>query len=127
MLALSRGGYRWSNINLRDLAETFRFGGFRSLARKHWKMGLGEMHRSLRKPAFVAALQKLIPRIQSSDLVTGRTGVRAQAVTPEGNLLDDFCVEKGQRAVHVLNAPSPAATASLAIARQVADEFDQMP
>ncbi len=82
-------------------------------------MGMGEVHRSLSKPAFVKALQKLIPQIKSSDLVTGRAGVRAQAVTQDGNLFDDFLIEKSERAIHVLNAPSPAATSALAIADQI--------
>lgn len=124
VLALSRKGYRWRDIDLPDLAETLSFKGFRSLAARHWRMGLGEMHRSVRKTAFVNALKKLIPRIESSDLIPGRAGVRAQAVTPDGNLVDDFMIEQSQRAIHVLNAPSPAATASLAIASTVADKFD---
>ena len=85
VLALSRKGYRWRDINIRDLTETLAFKGFRSLARKHCPMGLGEMHRSLRKAAFVGALQKLIPSIRESDLKPGRAGVRAQAVTVDGN------------------------------------------
>jgi L-2-hydroxyglutarate oxidase len=89
---------------------------------KYWQTGLGEMHRSLRKSAFVKALQKLIPTIRSTDLKPGRAGVRAQAVTPEGNLVDDFLIQKDDRVVHVLNAPSPAATASLAIAEHIVDQ-----
>lgn len=123
VLALSREGYRWRDVNLRDIVETFAFRGFRSLAAKHWQMGVGEMHRSLRKSAFVTALQKLIPRIRAADLQPGRAGVRAQAVTAEGNLVDDFLIEKSERAIHVLNAPSPAATASIAIAEQIVDQL----
>lgn len=123
VLALSRKGYRWRNISVADLFDTLSFPGFRSLASKHWRMGLGEMHRSLSKSAFVEALQKLIPRIRSSDLKPGRSGVRAQAVSPEGNLVDDFLILKSARAIHVLNAPSPAATASLAIATQIVDQL----
>lgn len=119
VFALSRSGYTWWDIRMADLIDAVGYRGFRSLARKHWKMGLGEMHRSLRKPAFVTALQKLIPRIQSSDLIPGRAGVRAQAVTPDGNLFDDFLIEQSDRAIHVLNAPSPAATSSLAIADHI--------
>ena len=89
-------------------------------------MGLGEMHRSLSKQAFVGALQKLIPTIQASDLKPGRSGVRAQAVTPNGELFDDFLVVPSRRAIHVLNAPSPAATSSLAIAEQVADRYEAL-
>lgn len=119
VLALSRAGYRWSDINIRDLSETLAYKGFRRLAAKHWRMGLGEIHRSLRKSAFVTALQKLIPSIRNEDLKPGRAGVRAQAVSPDGNLVDDFLIEKSERAIHILNAPSPAATASLAIAQQI--------
>lgn len=121
VLALSRQGYRWTNVNFADLASTLRFRGFRKLAVKHWRMGAGEIHRSLSKAAFVTALQKLIPSIRASDLKRGRSGVRAQAVTPSGELVDDFLIEKTGPAVHVLNAPSPAATASLAIAEKVVE------
>jgi len=120
VLAFSRGGYRWTDFQLRDVAETMRFGGFRKLAASHWRQGLGEIHRSLRKSAFVAALQKLIPAIKATDLKPGRAGVRAQAVTPQGKLVDDFLWERTDNAVHVLNAPSPAATASLAIGEEIA-------
>jgi L-2-hydroxyglutarate oxidase len=123
VLALSREGYQWRDVNLRDIFETFAYKGFRSLAAQHWKMGLGEMHRSLRKSAFVTALQKLIPSISAADLKPGRAGVRAQAVAADGNLVDDFLIEKSERAIHVLNAPSPAATASLAIAEQIVDQL----
>lgn len=125
VLALSRSGYRWRDVSPRDLMETIGFKGFRSLAAKHWRMGLGEMHRSISKHAFVTALQKLIPSIRAQDLIPGRAGVRAQAVTPDGNLVDDFMIERSDRAIHVLNAPSPAATASIAIANQIVDLFQQ--
>jgi L-2-hydroxyglutarate oxidase len=124
VLALSRLGYRWSDVRLGDLAETLTYKGFRTLAIKYWQTGLGEMHRSLRKPAFVKALQKLIPTIAASDLKPGRAGVRAQAVTPDGNLVDDFLIQKEDRTIHVLNAPSPAATASLAIAEHIVDQME---
>jgi L-2-hydroxyglutarate oxidase len=123
VFALSRSGYSWRNIRLGDLIDAITYRGFRTLARKHWRMGLGEMHRSLSKQAFVTALQKLIPRIRTNDLIPGRAGVRAQAVTPEGNLFDDFLIEPGERAIHVLNAPSPAATSSLAIASHIVDQL----
>jgi L-2-hydroxyglutarate oxidase len=123
VFALSRSGYRWLDVSPRDLWDSLGFKGFRSLAAKHWRMGMGEIHRSLSKQAFVNALQKLIPSIQASDLIPGRAGVRAQAVTPEGNLFDDFLIEHSERAIHVLNAPSPAATASLAIAEQIVDRL----
>ncbi|MFK8112843.1 MAG: L-2-hydroxyglutarate oxidase [Rubripirellula sp.] len=123
VLALSREGYRWRDIDLRDLSETLRYKGFRSLAIKHWRMGLGEIHRSLHKSAFVSALQKLIPSISAADLKPGRAGVRAQAVTADGNLVDDFLIQKRDHMIHVLNAPSPAATASLAIAQEIVGQI----
>tara|TARA_R110002049_G_scaffold305056_1_gene501015 strand:- start:64814 stop:66019 length:1206 start_codon:yes stop_codon:yes gene_type:complete len=119
VLALSRQGYSWSNVSLTDLAETMRYGGFRKLAIKHWRKGIGEMQRSLSKRAFVTALQKMVPSIRESDLIPGRAGVRAQAVTEDGGLVDDFLWEETENAIHVLNAPSPAATASMAIAEQI--------
>lgn len=124
VLALSREGYDWTKINLSDLAQTLRFGGFQKLALRHWKTGIGEMHRSLRKSVFVKALQKLLPSLRSSDLVRGRAGVRAQAVSKEGDLVDDFLFQSSESAIHVLNAPSPAATASLAIAQTIVDQID---
>ncbi|QDV65333.1 L-2-hydroxyglutarate oxidase [Crateriforma conspicua] len=124
VLAMARHGYRWSDVSVSDLAETLSFAGFRKLAGKHWRMGAGEMYRSFSKHAFTRALQKLIPSIRPTDLKPGRSGVRAQAVTPEGDLVDDFLIQRGPRSVHVLNAPSPAATASLAIARHVVDRFE---
>lgn len=123
VLALAREGYRWRDIHLRDLAETLRFSGFRTLARRHWRMGLGEIWRSANKGAFVAALQRLIPAIRPSDLIPGRSGVRAQALLPDGSLVDDFLIDQTPRAIHVLNAPSPAATASLAIGQQIVDKL----
>jgi len=121
VLALARDGYRWRDIRTTDLAETLMFSGFRKLALKHWRMGLGEMWRSASKRAFVAALQKLIPSITERDLQPGRSGVRAQAVSPDGTLIDDFVIDQTDRAIHVLNAPSPAATASLAIGQRVVE------
>lgn len=126
VLALGRAGYSWSQVNVGDLVSTLTYGGFLKLASKHWKMGAGEIHRSLSKDAFVKALQKLIPSIKSSDLVPGRAGVRAQAVTPDGNLVDDFLIQPSDHAIHVLNAPSPAATASLAIGARIVDHFADM-
>ncbi len=119
VLAFAREGYRRSDVNLRDLAETLFYRGFQKLAAKHWRMGLSEWHRSLSKSAFVDSLQKLVPRIRPEDLVPGQAGVRAQAVTLDGNLVDDFLIQSHGRVLHVLNAPSPAATASLAIAEHI--------
>ncbi len=123
VLALARKGYRWTDLSLKDLGSTFSYGGFLKLAAKYWRTGLGEMHRSLSKRAYVAALQRLIPSIRDSDLKLGRTGVRAQAVARSGELVDDFLVKRSDRAIHVLNAPSPAATASLAIADRIVQEL----
>jgi L-2-hydroxyglutarate oxidase len=125
VLALSREGYDWTKIRGSDLIETLRFGGFRRLALRHWKTGVGEMHRSLSKHAFVKALQKLMPSLKPSDLVPGRAGVRAQAVSPRGELVDDFLIQQSDSAVHVLNAPSPAATASLAIGQTIVDQIER--
>ncbi len=121
VLALAREGYRWRDLSPGDLAETLAFGGFRKLARRHWRMGWGEIWRSASKAAFVTALQRLVPAIRACDLQPGRRGVRAQAVSPTGDLVDDFVIDRTPRAIHVLNAPSPAATASLAIGQHVVD------
>jgi (S)-2-hydroxyglutarate dehydrogenase len=125
VLALAREGYSWLSVSPRDLVDTLSFAGFRRLAMKHWRMGLGEMHRSLSKQAFVEALRKLIPKLQPSDLKPGRAGVRAQAIAPDGSLVDDFQFAHSPHAIHVLNAPSPAATASLAIAEHIVGEFSR--
>lgn len=122
VLALAREGYRWRDIDVRYLQRTLGYSGFRRLIQKHWRKGLGEMNRSLRKSAFVAALQKLIPELRASDLVPARAGVRAQAVRANGELVDDFLFRSAPHVTHVLNAPSPAATASLAIARRVIEQ-----
>ena len=125
VLAMSRSGYSWKDLSVRDLSATVGYQGFRRLARTHWRAGLGEIRRSLSKGAFVKALQKLMPSIAASDLVVGRTGVRAQAVTPDGKLADDFLFAGSHCATHVLNAPSPGATASLAIAGKIIEQFQQ--
>jgi len=99
---------------------TLRFAGFRTMARKYWRTGAYEMYRSLSKRAFVSALQRLVPGLRAEDIRPGGAGVRAQAVTAGGALVDDFRIVQSADAVHVLNAPSPAATASLAIGRHIA-------
>jgi L-2-hydroxyglutarate oxidase LhgO len=119
VLAFAREGYRWTDINLRDLRETLSFSGFRAVAKKYWKMGLEENYRSLSKRAFTKALQRLVPAITGDDLTPGGSGVRAQAVASDGALLDDFVIKQTGNAVHVLNAPSPGATASLAIGERI--------
>ncbi len=121
VLALAREGYRHRDINVRDLASSLTFPGFWRMARKHWRNGIDEWHRSLSKPAFVRALQRLLPEIRESDLVPGGAGVRAQALKPDGSLVDDFQFVPSRRVLHVLNVPSPAATASLAIGKAIVD------
>ena len=120
VLAFAREGYRLGRVHPRELAETLGYRGFWAMARRYWRMGSYEMYRSLRKKAFVRALQRLVPEITAADVAPGGAGVRAQAVAPDGSLVDDFRIAKSKGAIHVLNAPSPAATASLAIGRHVA-------
>jgi (S)-2-hydroxyglutarate dehydrogenase len=121
VLALAREGYRHTNINLKDLLQTVSFRGFWAMTGKYWQTGFGELYRSLSKSAFVRALQKLIPEVRESDLVPGGAGVRAQAVSASGALVDDFVLKQSRNAIHVLNAPSPGATASLAIGQQICE------
>jgi L-2-hydroxyglutarate oxidase len=120
VLALKREGYTKMSISVRDSFETLTYGGFWRMAMKYWRTGCGEMYRSVCKAAFVKALQRLVPELQSADLEDGGAGVRAQALLPNGSMLDDFQIIKEGSAIHVLNAPSPAATASLAIGDQIA-------
>ena len=122
VLAFSREGYKKTQINCRDLFDSLAFSGFRKLSRKHWQAGMGEMWRSFSKQAFVKELKKLIPEITADDLVPAPAGVRAQAITPDGEIVDDFLIESDDRAVHVLNAPSPAATASLNIGKTIVEK-----
>jgi L-2-hydroxyglutarate oxidase LhgO len=123
VLAFAREGYRLCDVNMRDLAESLGFVGFRRLMRKHWRTGMGELWRSVSKGAFVRALQRLMPEVRSEYLVRGRAGVRAQALGADGNLIDDFVIRVGDRVVHVCNAPSPAATSSLNIGQLVVDQL----
>lgn len=120
VLALARGGYSWRRIAPRDLLQLGAYSGFWRMAARYWRMGLGEMHRSLSKAAFVRGLQRLIPAVQADDITPAGAGVRAQAVEPNGALVDDFRVVEADNMVHVLNAPSPAATASLSIGLHMA-------
>jgi L-2-hydroxyglutarate oxidase len=119
---MKREGYFKSSFSLRDVGSLLGYSGFWHMARKHARTGAYEMYRSLVKSAFVRAVQELVPEIRSEDLVPGRAGVRAQAVEPDGALVDDFRIVAGKAMLHVLNAPSPAATASLAIAKHIAAE-----
>jgi len=125
VFAYAREGYRHTDINLADLWRTLSFKGFWAITAKYWQTGFGELHRSLSKKAFVRALQKLLPEIQENDLVPGGAGVRAQAVSASGALVDDFVIKQSRRAIHVLNAPSPGATASLAIGAQICRMAEQ--
>ena len=120
VLALKREGYRWSDISVRDALETFAYPGFRILAKRHWRMGLREVWRSWSKAAFLESLQRLVPAVRMEDLEPGGSGVRAQALDPDGAMVDDFRIERRPGQIHVLNAPSPAATASLAIGAYIA-------
>ena len=121
VLALAREGYRHTDINLRDLASSIVFPGFWRMARQHWRNGFDEWRRSLSKPAFVRALQRMLPEVSDSDLVPGGSGVRAQALKPDGALVDDFQFVPSGKVLHVLNVPSPAATASLTISKAIVD------
>ncbi|MEM9833266.1 MAG: L-2-hydroxyglutarate oxidase [Bacteroidota bacterium] len=121
VLAFRREGYTRSDIHPGELSETLSWPGFQKVARKYWRTGLGEMYRSFSKSAFTKALQHLIPAIKEDDLVPGGAGVRAQACDRDGGLLDDFKILEDEYAVHVLNAPSPAATSSLSIGQTVSE------
>lgn len=121
VLALGREGYSGSGVDLNEAVEMLRFPGFWKMARKYWKMGMAEQYRAWMKLAFTRALRQMIPELTEDDLVTGGSGVRAQAVDREGNLVDDFRFAHSRRMVHVCNVPSPAATASLEIGREVVD------
>ncbi|MET8719658.1 L-2-hydroxyglutarate oxidase [Streptomyces misionensis] len=118
--ALAREGYGWGVVRPRELAGTLAWPGSWALARRHWRYGAGELRRSVSKGAFLEAVRRLLPAVRAEDLVRAPAGVRAQAVLRDGALVDDFLIKEGARAVHVLNAPSPAATASLPIGREIA-------
>jgi L-2-hydroxyglutarate oxidase LhgO len=120
VLALAREGYAKTQVVWRDLWEIARHPGMRRLARRYWKTGLAEVLRSLSKTWYVHSLQRLVPAVRKRDLLPRAAGIRAQAVLDDGSLVDDFVVERHQNTIHVINAPSPAATACLAIGEQVA-------
>ena len=122
VLALAREGYRKVDFNAADTWETITWPGFHKIAKKYWKTGAGEYYRSFSKKAFTRALQKLVPEISETDLVPALAGVRAQACDRTGGLLDDFSIRTVDRVINVCHAPSPAATASLAIGNQIAHE-----
>lgn len=123
VLSFKREGYKKTSFNLIDTFETFSWKGFHKIMMKHWKTGLGEFYRSYNKNAFVKALQKLIPEIQKDDLIVGGAGVRAQACLDDGTLLDDFLFMESKGVIHVCNAPSPAATASLSIGETISEKL----
>ncbi len=121
VLAFAREGYKKSKLNISELTESLMWPGFRKVAGKYWRTGVGEMYRSFSKGAFTRALQRLIPEIREEDLVSGGAGVRAQACDRTGGLVDDFLILEGQRVINVCNAPSPAATSSLSIGQTVVE------
>ncbi len=125
VLATKREGYRKRDISLVELAGTLGYPGFWRLALREWKIAAWEINRSFRKSVFVKSLQQLIPEVTSNDLSPGGSGVRAQAVAPDGSLLDDFRIEQTPNAIHVLNAPSPGATSSLVIGGHIVDLAEQ--
>jgi L-2-hydroxyglutarate oxidase LhgO len=126
VLALAREGYRRSTLRPRDLTQTLRYPGFRRMAGKYWRTGAAEVYRDLSKRAFVAACKRFIPELVPADVAPGPSGVRAQAVARDGRLLDDFSINvQGAQLMHVRNAPSPAATSSLAIGQLIADEWER--
>lgn len=125
VLSFKREGYRKTDINLADLAEVLTYGGFWKLAGKFMKEGLEEYYRSFSKARFTASLQELIPEIQEDDLIPAPAGVRAQALKSDGNMVDDFHIIMGKRTVHVCNAPSPAATASIEIGKEIVSRIPE--
>lgn len=124
VLAFGREAYGKFDLNIKDLLESITYPGFQKMAIKHWKMGWGEMWRSYNKGAFVKALRRLIPEIEAKDLSSAPAGIRAQAVSPGGALVDDFLIENNDRIINVCNAPSPAATASLNIGSTIMAQLE---
>ncbi|OJW14716.1 MAG: hydroxyglutarate oxidase [Planctomycetales bacterium 71-10] len=123
VLAFGREAYRKTDFNAKDFFETLRYSGFRKLARKYWRTGLGEMWRSASKAAFVKALSRLVPEIKAEHLVPAPAGIRAQAVQPDGGMVDDFLIQEADHVINVNNAPSPAATASLNIGATIVERL----
>ena len=123
VLAFGREAYGKFDLNLKDLLDSILYPGFQKMAMKHWRMGWGEMWRSYNKGAFVKALQRLIPEIESKHLRAVPAGIRAQAVSPDGAMVDDFLIQENNRIINVCNAPSPAATASLNIGATIAENL----
>jgi L-2-hydroxyglutarate oxidase LhgO len=123
VLAFAREGYHLTDVVWADLWETLCYAGFRKLATKHWRMGLGEIWRSASKRAFVKALQQLVPAIKAEHLVKAPAGIRAQVVLPDGGMMDDFAFVENGRVLNVVNAPSPAATSSLSIGKHITEKL----
>ena len=123
VLAFAREGYKKTDLNIADLAESLTYPGFLRMAAKYWRMGMGEMWRSVSKRAFVKALKRLLPEIEADHLEPAPAGVRAQAVSRDGSLVDDFLIQETDRVINVGNAPSPAATASLNIGKLIAERI----
>ena len=119
VLAFAREGYRTRDVNLREVWETLSYPGFRALARKYWRVGLTEVRGELSKRTYTRGLQRLVPAVRAADLAESHAGVRAQALTDDGRLVDDFWFDHADNVIHVRNAPSPAATSSLALAREI--------
>jgi L-2-hydroxyglutarate oxidase LhgO len=126
VLAFSRTGYRFRDINLRDMADLFTSGGFLKFARRHWRTGIDEMARDLSQSRFLKSLQRYVPELTSADLLPGPSGVRAQALTSAGEMVDDFAIDLQPGVLHLRNAPSPAATSSLQIAGYIVDQLSQI-
>jgi L-2-hydroxyglutarate oxidase len=126
VLSFRREGYHRTSFNLRDFIDTVTYPGFWRLAARHARSGIEEIHRSFSKKAFVRGLQQLVPEVCEEDLIPSEAGVRAQALRPDGGLVDDFLIVQGPNSVHICNAPSPAATASLEIARYVAERLPEL-
>jgi L-2-hydroxyglutarate oxidase len=120
VLGLAREGYKKTDFNLRDFVEEITYPALWRLARKNWRTGIGEIHRSVSKKAFVRGLEKLVPEVEEGDVIPISAGVRAQALNEDGAMVDDFLISEGENSVHVLNAPSPAATASIPIGQEIA-------
>ena len=124
VLALAREGYRWGRISARDVAEVLSYPGAWRLIRRHARYGIGELRRSVSRRRFAAAVARLVPELTAADLCPAPAGVRAQAVAPDGTLVDDFLFVEARRQVHVVNAPSPAATSAFEIAKEIVARVD---
>lgn len=124
VLALAREGYRWGDIDRRDIADSLKWPGLWRLGKKYWRTGIQEVRRSISRERFLASLRELVPVLPDNCLLPTHAGVRAQALHRDGSLVDDFYYERGIRQIHVLNAPSPAATAALEIGRRISNELE---